>query len=233
MQQQPYQTLTEALTEHSSHSQSSACPSWALKMLREVWENPAEDLVSISQLPVCRLWPLCLPTGIELSRENDLMKQKQGRNSCTALLPVWLRQPSPALIYLWHETAQPSQGLSLQLRVVPHVLLVHIMPQFPAEMVPAWIWDKSQACCMAGTCLCFTLGGLEVSKQAGLTPSTFLLPLCAQRVGLMSQHGRKGAGPADRLTGSRGHCPAESHRTDWCCKARGLRSIKDIMLKGH
>lgn len=61
--------------------------SCVVNMFREGLESSPHCrriFVSISQLSA-RLWPLCLPMGTELSRENDLMKSNQGRNSCAAL----------------------------------------------------------------------------------------------------------------------------------------------------
>lgn len=215
-----------------------------VNVFREVGENDPHCrriFVSISHLPVCQA--LTSPSAhVHRAEQRKWFNEVKPREEFFPLLFCLSGYVTPlqqSFVFAMRLFRPRSQGASLQLRVVPCVLLLYIVPQSPAGVVPAWIWDENRAHLVAGICLCFTLGGLESEKTNRADSQHFFAASLCPEGGIdfpVLCHSTEG-GKACRQTVTHWQAPEATSqlnpsRTDWCCKARELISIKDIMLKG-
>lgn len=219
--------------------------STVVNVFREVWENDPHCrriFVSISQLPVCQALTSPSAHGHQAEQRKwfNEVKPREEFFHCSFACLVTSPLSSSHLSLPWDCSGQEVKGYHFSsgwclvcccCTSCLSLLQRWCLPGFGMKIERAW-W-------LEYVCVSHW-GGWRVSKQAGLTPSTFLLPLYAQRVGLISlcrDTAREEGGKACRQTVTHWQAPEASSqltpsRTDWCCKARELISIKDIMLEG-
>lgn len=243
MQQEPYQTHTGTPRAQLLHTKGNepVLGSRVVHAFREVWENGPHCrriFVSISRLPVCRALTSLSAHGHRAEQRKwfNEVKPREEFFSCSFACVVTSPLSSIHLSLTWDCSGQEVKGCHSSSGVcsccTSCLSLLHrwCLPGFGIKP-ELYGWNMS---------VFHTGGAWRGSKQAGLTPSTYLLPLCAQRVRLISlccvtawEEGSK----ACRQTLTHWQAPEATSqlnpgRTDWWCKARELISIKDVLLEG-